>query len=174
MPILIISIGQVGENIISYISSLLSRRFNTKIREGSSISLDRFQKDVSRNQYRSSDMLTELSKRKLVQSEMKLGVTDVDLYAPNLNFVFGEADPVNKVAAISLNRLHPHIRSEDGTQLFLLRAGKEAVHELGHVHCLQHCTNPECVMFFSNSLADTDRKSDQFCPRCNNTPPINN
>jgi len=42
----------------------------------------------------------------------------------------------------------------------------EAVHELGHAFGLQHCGNPECVMFFSNSIMDTDRKGWHLCQQC--------
>jgi hypothetical protein len=31
---------------------------------------------------------------------------------------------------------------------------------------LEHCSNPICVMHFSNSLHDTDLKGWQFCPAC--------
>jgi archaemetzincin len=43
---------------------------------------------------------------------------------------------------------------------------KEAVHELGHTLRLAHCSNAGCVMYFSNSLDDTDRKGDTYCERC--------
>jgi len=46
------------------------------------------------------------------------------------------------------------------------RAVKEAVHELGHTFGLDHCSDPRCVMHFSNMLADTDRKGREFCPSC--------
>jgi len=47
-----------------------------------------------------------------------------------------------------------------------VRAVKEAVHELGHTFGLDHCSDPRCVMHFSNMLADTDRKGREFCPSC--------
>jgi archaemetzincin len=43
---------------------------------------------------------------------------------------------------------------------------KEAIHELGHSYGLAHCSRPKCVMFFSNSLQDTDRKRSAFCVDC--------
>ena len=43
---------------------------------------------------------------------------------------------------------------------------KEAVHELGHTLGLEHCPDRSCVMYFSNSLADTDRKGEAYCSRC--------
>jgi archaemetzincin len=99
--------------------------------------------------------------------DVLLGVAAVDLYAPSLNFVFGQADPASMVAVISVARLRPSFYGlQDDDRVLHLRAGKEAVHELGHLFRLRHCVNPRCVMFFSNSLADTDLKEDKFCDRC--------
>jgi archaemetzincin len=33
---------------------------------------------------------------------------------------------------------------------------------------LEHCRSPQCVMFFSKSLIDTDTKGPDFCPKCKN------
>lgn len=101
------------------------------------------------------------------REEKALLIADVDLYAEGLNFVFGEAEIEGSLAIISLVRLRESFygRSEK-RDLFESRVKKEAVHELGHVFGLKHCSSPQCVMFFSNSLSDTDRKGWAFCPRC--------
>lgn len=91
-----------------------------------------------------------------------LGITEADLYAPGLNFVFGLAESPGKAAVVSLHRFHS---GADDT-LFLARAVKEAIHELGHTFGLGHCDNPDCVMHSSNSLQDSDLKGKSFCPRC--------
>jgi archaemetzincin len=98
---------------------------------------------------------------------LTLGVTNVDLTVPGLNFVFGLADPRTRGAVISLARLYPEFYGQPrDPRLFKTRVLKEAVHELGHLLGLGHCPDPACVMFFSNSMADTDRKGTGFCPRC--------
>jgi archaemetzincin len=89
-----------------------------------------------------------------------LGVTDVDLYVPRLNFVFGEADSKRGVAVFSIARLQTPDRER-----FVHRAATEAIHELGHTYGLAHCNNPRCVMWFSNTLDETDRKGTEFCQR---------
>jgi archaemetzincin len=53
----------------------------------------------------------------------------------------------------------------EAPELFFQRVTKETLHELGHVFGLEHCKN-SCVMRFSNSLNDTDRKPESFCPSC--------
>jgi archaemetzincin len=96
-----------------------------------------------------------------------LGVTEVDLYTPELNFVFGEASPATQSAIFSLARLNPQAYGEPKDDALLIRrALKEALHELGHIFGLHHCENESCVMWFSNNLAETDRKGTDFCPKC--------
>ena len=43
------------------------------------------------------------------------------------------------------------------------------MHELGHTFGLGHCAEPSCVMWFSNTLRETDRKGAAYCPRCEET-----
>jgi len=82
-----------------------------------------------------------------------------------LNFVFGEA--TTKAAVISLTRLRQSFyKLPEDREIFRKRVLTEAVHELGHTYRLGHCENPRCVMFFSNSLTDTDRKGFEFCLSC--------
>ena len=112
-----------------------------------------------RQQYRADDLL------KVARNEpgdRVLVVTDHDLYADDLNFVFGLADSLGRCAVISLFRLRLGADEESLRR----RAVKEAVHELGHTFGLSHCANPRCVMRFSNSLGDTDRKGSEWCELC--------
>jgi hypothetical protein len=34
------------------------------------------------------------------------------------------------------------------------------------LHGLGHCPDPLCVMSFSNTIRDVDRKNARLCPRC--------
>lgn len=120
--------------------------------------------DSYRKQYHSTRILA------MLEDEMKslgvgrlLGVTSLDLFAPGLNFVFGEARLPGRVGVISTHRLRG---PRGGNDLLEERVAKEAVHETGHMIGLEHCTTPSCVMYFSNTLTDTDRKTQYPCSTC--------
>ena len=91
-----------------------------------------------------------------------LGVVGVDLFALQLTFILGQAEVGGRAAVISTYRLAGGV---DETT-FGERLVKEAVHELGHTFNLDHCDDPRCVMHFSNTLGDTDRKGAEFCALC--------
>lgn len=115
--------------------------------------------DSGRDQYVADVLLTAVQQ---LPDQHVIGVTDLDLYSDELNFVFGLAQLPGKAAVISLHRLR--YDADRGT--FRKRAVTEVVHELGHTLGLQHCPDARCVMHFSNSLVDTDRKGIKYCERC--------
>jgi archaemetzincin len=112
-----------------------------------------------RRQYHADDFLMIARNQ---PADRVLVLTNCDLYADNLNFVFGLAESFGRCAVISFFRL----RIGADEEKFLGRAVKEAVHELGHTFGLSHCPNSRCVMYFSNDLEDTDRKGDRWCEKC--------
>ena len=96
-----------------------------------------------------------------------LGLVDVDVFAVGLNYVFGEAYLPGRASLVSIWRLRPEFYGERADSgVFGLRILKEAVHELGHTLGLKHCSQRLCVMHFSNSIFDTDRKQSLLCSQC--------
>jgi archaemetzincin len=98
-----------------------------------------------------------------------LGICNFDAYSSGLNFVFGQASLTGGVATIYLPRLRQEFYGlGTNKSLFIERLLKEATHEVGHAFGLNHCPKQSCVMYFSNSLVDTDRKAKDFCNMCSN------
>jgi archaemetzincin len=158
VTIALAAVGDVDRATLEALAPVVAERFAARVAIAPSLPLPARAWDSGRRQWRASDIVDELARAKRPGWERLLGVADVDLYAPELNFVFGEADPVRGAAVFSLVRLHASNRA-----LFVRRAETEAVHELGHTYGLGHCRDPHCVMWFSNTLAESDAKGTRFC-----------
>ena len=166
MGIVLVAVGEIDKNVMGWLKNDLAKVFNREVQIGKRMPEPDHAFNKKRKQYLSTAILKAILKQKeYAPYEKNLGIVDHDLYVPELNFVFGEAS--RKVAVISLTRLRQtfyHLPEDQN--LFHQRALTEAVHELGHTYELGHCKNPRCVMFFSNSLMDTDRKGSEFCQKC--------
>lgn len=129
--------------------------------------------DSHRKQYNADVVMSVLrSRADEFGADKILAIVDVDLYVPYLNFIFGQSEFPGKVAIVSTHRLKPEFYGlKPNRRLFLERCLKECIHELGHSFGLSHCSNSQCVMFFSNSIVDTDLKGPTFCPKCEATLP---
>jgi len=162
----------IGNNILNLLYNSISVEFNNVnviIAPILKIDIQNFI-NRQRNQLRSFDLLHWILEKIKPTKEMKiLLIGDIDAYSGDLNFVFGEAHLGGRVAAIYLPRLRPEFYNLKSNELlFYDRVTKEAVHELGHSFGLFHCNNKRCVMYFSNSLYDTDFKDKIFCKNCKN------
>lgn len=163
----LISIGHVEEHVLQQLESRLKDVVPYPCSRISGMELPPKAFNVERSQFSAELILEELRTQIPTGAGKVLGITDVDLYVPDLNFVFGMADVDGPAAIISICRLRQEfygLTCDEG--LFMSRMVKEALHELGHAFGLDHCQDSQCVMFFSNSLIDTDRKGEHFCGAC--------
>lgn len=164
---MIMPIGGVDLNTLDFIGRAVRESYQCVTEQAEAISVPRSTFNVRRHQYNSTRLLKILETLKPEIYDALLGVIDQDLYVPELNFVFGEADMIARVAVIGLPRLRQEFYGFDpDPELFLERAAKEAIHEIGHVKGLGHCRDPHCVMHFSNRLEETDIKQARFCADC--------
>ena len=94
--------------------------------------------------------------------ELEIGVADVDLFVPDSQFVYGEADRESHSGVLSTFRL----KNENDN--IKRRLQIESVHQAGHLVGLSYCEDVRCVMFFATSLADCDRRNLALCNNCRN------
>lgn len=98
---------------------------------------------------------------------MVLGIFPNDMYADGLNFVYGLSERNGTFSVISHFRLDEKFYGRHFDQKILSeRVTKEAIHEIGHMLNLPHCTNKKCVMSFSPNIFFVDRKTANFCDKC--------
>jgi len=157
--------GEIDIELLQYLSAGIQEIYGYPCRISLPIMIPESMYNAKRRQYDASGIVGEIVEKIPVDGERILGVVDVDLFVPGLNFVFGVA--TGNTAVISLTRLRPEYYGEKKNEvLFRERALKEAVHELGHTFGISHCPDMNCVMHFSNSLEDTDIKGSDLCGKC--------
>jgi len=160
----IIPLGKVNKLVLGEIASALKEKFKAKVRITPSVDLPTEAYNKLRGQYLGVSLIEYLANN---YEGRILGVTNEDMYAVGLNFIFGQAQLNGRVAVISLCRLNPEFYKErKNDRLLMKRARKEAIHEIGHTFGLTHCTNEDCVMCFSNTIREVDMKSEDFCEMC--------
>src|SRR6516165_1520066 len=107
-------------------------------------------------------VLRLLGRRKPADAVAVLALTTSDLWpGKGWNFVFGQASLSRGAGVWSLHRLGD---PETEPKTFLRRTAKTAVHEMGHMLGIRHCTQFQCGMNGSNHLDESDRRPPWFCP----------
>lgn len=123
--------------------------------------------DPLRNQYNAAVIIDRLEKTEAHDCVKLLGLMNLDLFIPIFTHVFGEARQGGRCAVVSMFRLGQASREISPNQdLILERTTKVALHELGHLFRIPHCTTPSCLMRFSMDLMELDAMPIRFCRYC--------
>jgi len=166
----IVPVGEVPEGILNAVKDELEN-LNIKCRVMTKVPVPKEAYNQWRKQYNAEvvmSMLSNVSEIKFIDKSIPtLLLTDLDLYYSGLNFIFGLEEPTKSCAVVSLARLRPEFYDEMPARgLLEERTIKEVMHELGHYIGLDHCYNAKCVMSFSPSVFDFDKKDREFCDDC--------
>lgn len=165
--ITLVPIGPVPSGLLDWLEHRLPDSIEQEVTIGEEISRPENAYVPGRRQYKGEALLADLQHHAYPGASQVVGLIDADCYAPGLNFIFGQASIDRRDAIVALPRLRESFYGHpDDLSLFRERVSKEIVHELGHTWGLSHCPDPQCVMHFSNSLRETDRKEIHFCPQC--------
>lgn len=156
--------------LVSWLGSALARSAGVLAVQDSPIPIDREWLDPDRGQCSSNRIVDALIARAhgRPEDQWTLAVTAADLYAPGRDFVFGEATLGGEWAVVSLARFRGP-QGPDDDEILCSRLLVEALHELGHLAGLGHCSERSCAMARAADPIDVDRKSPHFCPGCRTT-----
>jgi len=145
-------------DLFDLVKDVIKDSFSLASQDQGHITLPESSYNPLRQQYNAAAILQDIAAKKDKDAEYKLCLVNVDIYAQNMNFIFGLANPIRKTAVVSTYRLNGDNIKE--------RIAKEIVHEIGHLLGLGHCANDKCIMHFSNTVKDTDEKKRTFCKDC--------
>jgi archaemetzincin len=159
-----VPIGDFDPEMVAAIGRAIERLFRAAVRVEPILTELAFAFDPERRQYLSTAILGALAASAPADAYKVIALVRVDLFIPILTFVYGEAQMGGGACVLSTFRLHsgPGAGGEEG----VVRAVKEALHELGHTFRLRHCPDPACLMHYCRSEADVDRKSSDLCRYC--------
>ncbi len=173
--ITVIAFKGVEDEVLTHVTENLAKAFSAKL------SVVKTPRDalrdclnITRGQLNASRVLRLVAGLRDLSGRggIALGLVPDDAYVEGLNFVFGLASQYQATAVVFLERLKDRYGLPKGmggyvdADTYLGRVLKEVMHELGHVFGLDHCPNRRCVMAFSNSIMDTDRKEWRYCQAC--------
>jgi archaemetzincin len=167
MSIGVVALGAVEDAVLSPIASALEHAYLVPVRMLLPLPEPSFAYDAQRGQFSSVLVLRQLLGQASESTIRLLGVTEKDLFIPMLSFVLGQAQLNGPTAVISLARLRQEYYGfPPDPELLVLRAMKEAVHEIGHTFGLTHCTDTGCPMSLSNNIRHVDAKGKELCTAC--------
>ncbi len=168
MLVEILPIGDLDPSIKREASSALRNVFGVQVSFLEKKHVPENIYDKLREQYR-AERLLEFSSR-LCREDKILAITEDDIYYTGRNYVFGLAYLGGNASIVSTYRLRKEtgrdFSKKTDNEVFTERVRKEVVHEIGHTFGLEHCDNNRCVMSFSPTVQDVDRKEEYLCGGC--------
>ncbi|MGC8848910.1 MAG: archaemetzincin family Zn-dependent metalloprotease [Candidatus Bathyarchaeia archaeon] len=163
---LVVGVGEADSLDLELVSKTFTRDFHGQIApvlKLNSTPIPSNAYDPARMQYLAPSLLMSVEAlRRMGGYHLGFGVTLLDLYVDDLNFIFGEAS--GRTAILSTNRLRMGL--EPSSEPYAKRVAVVAKHEMGHMLGLNHCLDPMCCMRFHNSVLEVDGSSGGFCPKC--------
>jgi predicted Zn-dependent protease len=92
-----------------------------------------------------------------------LVVTDFDITAENLNFLFGWVDPAMEIGVISFNRF---IRDKPDDKILFQRIYTQLLSTAGFILGIPRCSLAGCARSYPHSFAEFKNKSYLLCSQC--------
>ena len=166
-PIMLLPIGQVDLSTIEIVRNPLEEVYRRRTEIGNALPVPKYAYNPTREQYHSSAILKRVETSRDPSWDAAIGITEADLFVPEVPFIFGEADRSTRSALISLRRLRPEAGPRETRRDILARRFiSEVIHQLGLIRGLAHCPNNRCVMYFAAAPNEIDKRGASLCANC--------
>lgn len=159
----VVPIGEVAESDLAFVRDVAGASCGREAVVEGPLPLQESYYYPERSQYGANGLLKYVEANAPGGAYRVVGITAQDIFAGDLNFLFGMARCPGKCAVISTHRLDFYC---DTSEQRLARLAKLTVHELGHTFGLLHCRQPRCIMKFAEGYATLDFVSLAMCTRC--------
>jgi archaemetzincin len=163
----VIAVGEVDGDLVKVVGRRVAEVLGLEVVYRPPLPAPDHAWDQERRQHASTAILRAVLDAAGGGADRVLAIADVDLFIPMLTFVFGQAQLEGPAALISVTRLRQEYYGlPPNRAVFLERACREALHELGHTFGLVHCPETHCCMSLSHTVRQIDTKDGGFCPGC--------
>lgn len=158
----LVTVGNMPRGLLKDLAQPIMDTFKVQSLSGPPLTHPQYALNPPRKQFHATAILRRLCSQ-LNEGQLGIvGICDVDLFTPDADFVFGEADRESRCAVVSIHRL----KAAAGPEALARRAQAETVEAVGQLLGLSHCDDPHCAMFASRTPADSDRKGIALCNDC--------
>lgn len=159
----LVAVGNVSPQFLGELEAPIAQVLGVAAFQGKAVmAAPAFAFNKDRHQYHTTAIMRRLLTFKEPAAPFIMGVAEVDLFQPDSNFVYGEADRESHVAVMSLYRLRA-----DG-DAWKRRAFVEGVHQAGHLVGLSYCEDARCAMYLATTITDAERRQLHLCNNCRN------
>lgn len=186
LRIALVPVGKLDAAEVEAVAMRLAKILNKAIELREPLGVPKAGDDAARGQHLVAPFLSELRKgiaglkvAKLVGGapatapvaagvpDVTIFITDVDLYRPQTEGIFGDVDAPGRAAVLSVRRLREafYRRKADPARQ-RARVVKLALYVLGRVRGLPECRDPGCALFTTVALADVDMRPEKYCAAC--------
>lgn len=161
--ICVMPIGDVAERDVAFARDVVEASFGRETLIAEPLPLQAAYYYPERGQYGANGFLRYVEANAPRGAYRVLGVTAQDIFAGDLNFLFGMGRCPGKCAVVSTYRFGFYC---DTPEQRMVRFAKLVVHELGHTFGLLHCRQPLCIMKFAVGYETLDGTRLAMCARC--------
>ncbi len=161
--ICIVPVGEVAERDLVFARDVVAASFGREALICEPLPLQEVYYYPERGQYGANGFLGYVEANAPRGAYRALGITAQDIFAGDLNFLFGIGRCPGKCAVVSTYRFGFYC---DTAERRGVRFAKLVVHELGHTFGLFHCRQPLCVMKFAVGYEALDVTRLAACARC--------